>query len=111
MSPPLKCTDDAIRAALAAHNGNATRAARDLGVSPSSVLRRAKVLGLATRALGYRPPYERPTKRQAEVARAVVMLGSATAAADALGVSPQAVRVHLAAFQARVLRMLAKEGR
>ena len=111
MSPPLKCTDDAFRAALAAHNGNATRAGRALGMHVVSVLRRAKALGIPTHARGYRPPYERPTRRQAEVARAVVMLGSCAAAAAALGISPQMVSAHLAAFRVRVLRMLAKEER
>jgi len=115
MSHSPKCSDDALRAALAAHDGNATRAGRDLGMHPASVLRRAKALGLSTRALGYRPPYERPTKRQAEIAWHVVMLGSCTAAAHSLGVSPQTVRVTLAAFRVRALRMLAamatEEGR
>lgn len=107
MNPLPKCAEDALRAAFAAHSGNATRAARDLKMHPASALRRAKTLGISTRPLGYRPPYERPTKRQAEVARYVVLLGSCTAAAHALGVSPQAVCEVMAAFRVRALRMLA----
>lgn len=109
MSPPRKCTDDELRAALATHDGNATHAARDLGMHAVSILRRAKALGIATRPLGYRPPYVRPTRRQAEVAHHVVMLGSEAAVAAKLGVCVETVRARLAAYRVRVMRMLAAQ--
>lgn len=109
MSPPRKCTDAALRAALAAHDGNATRAGRAVGMHAVSVLRRARALGIATKPLGYRPPYVRPTRRQAEVAYHVVMLGSCEAAAGVLGVSPQAVSARLAGFRVRAMRMMAAQ--
>ena len=89
MRAPPQFSDETIRAALARHDGNVTRAADEIGATVDMVRRRAIKLDLPRRSVG-RPTHTEPSARMREIA-ALVGGGLQKAVADRLGLAPQTV--------------------
>ena len=85
-------SDKAIVAALRRHRGNATRAASELGIAPSTMRARAARIAEAVSIIADREYDSRPRRHtDAEILAAIEEHGSQAAAARALGYTKQAV--------------------